>query len=204
MAKKEQTPLNILTESLGLYISNFDKFTKYMTFPVLGQIAGLIIIFFTTYIYTTNINKLIERYPNLDSMNYLILFAILIVLPGMAIFCKAFYEYLIAYGALNSMFENMTRSGRVYDFEAHTKLIKRRIIPFMGLWLLIGIFSIIAMCPLMWVICGILAVYLVLSFQVFTFEPEQSPVGCLKRSCLLIKGHFGSTFLLIAIIGALT
>ena len=47
MTKKQQTPLGIFTESVGLYFSNFDKFLKYMTFPVLGQIGGLILVFFT-------------------------------------------------------------------------------------------------------------------------------------------------------------
>ena len=44
----------------------------------------------------------------------------------------------------------------------------------------------------------------VLAFQVFTFEPEQSPVGCVKKSLYLIKGKFRSTFILLALIGGLT
>ena len=59
MAKKTQTPLGILIESIGLYFSNFDKFIKYMTFPVLGQILGLTVIFTITYFYTQNIGALI-------------------------------------------------------------------------------------------------------------------------------------------------
>ena len=38
----------------------------------------------------------------------------------------------------------------------------------------------------------------------FTYEPEQTPIGCAKRSFELIKGHFLSTFMLFALIGALT
>ena len=67
-----------------------------------------------------------------------------------------------------------------------------------------GIFSLIAVCPLFWVICAILAVYFVLVFQVFTFEPDVSPLGCVRKSLSLIKGHFASTFMLIALVGALT
>ena len=204
MPKKQQTVWGIFTESIGLYFSNFDKFMKYMTFPVLGQIAGLIIVFFTTYFYTVNMPKLIDKYPNLNSLSTLILISVLISLPGLAIFCKAFWEYLIAYGAVNSMLENMLRSGKVYDFEAHTELIKRRAFSFIGLWFLFGIFSLVAVCPLMWVICVVFAVYFVLVFQVFTFEPELSPIGCVKKSLLLVKGHFGSTFMLIALVGLLT
>ena len=98
----------------------------------------------------------------------------------------------------------MLRSGKVYDFEAHTELIKRRAFSFIGLWFLFGIFSLIAICPLMWVICAVFAIYFVLVFQVFTFEPELSPIGCVKKSLMLVKGHFRDTFLLFALVGALT
>ncbi len=204
MTKKTQTPMGIFTESIGLYFSNFDKFVKYMTFPVLGQIAGLGLVFLVTFFYTANLPALIERFSLFDNFTFLILISIVITLPGLAIFVKAFWEYLVAYGAINSMLDNMLKSGRVYDFDAHTELIKRRTIPFIGLWFLFGIFSLIAVCPLFWVICAILAVYFVLVFQVFTFEPDVSPLGCVRKSLSLIKGHFASTFMLIALVGALT
>ena len=199
MSKKKNTPLNIFMESVGLYFSNFDKFVKYMTFPVLGQLAGLSLVFLLTYFYAIKMPIVIEKVPVLNNFGLLFLFAILIMLPGLA-----FWEYLVAYGAVNSMVENMLKSGKVYDFDAHTELIKRRTFSFVGLWLLFGIFSMVAVIPFFWVICGILAVFFVLAFQVFTFEPEQSPFGCVRRSTQLIKGHFASTFMLIALVGALT
>lgn len=204
MAKKYNTPLSIFTEAIGLYFSNFTKFIRYMTFPVLGQIGGLLLVFLITYFYTQNLPPLIEKFSTLNNFNTLVLISILITLPGLAIFCKSFWEYLIAYGAVNSMYENMRKSGKVYDFAAHTELIKRRTLPYIGLWFLFGVFSAISVCPLFWVVCGILAVYFVLVFQVFTFEPELSPIGCVKRSLELVKGHFASTFMLMALIGALT
>lgn len=197
MSKKNKTPLGIFTESIGLYFSNFDKFVKYMTFPVLGQIGGLILIFGLYYLY-------IKYIPADLDFNLLILLAILVTVPGLAIFLKAFWEYLVAYGAVNSMLDNMLKSGKVYDFDAHTELIKRRTVPFIGIWLLVGIFSLLSALPIFWVPCGILAVFFVLIFQVFTYEPELSPVGCAKKSMLLIHGHFASTFMLIALAGALT
>ena len=204
MTKQNKTPLGIFAESIGLYFSNFDKFVQYMSFPVLGQIAGLGLVLLITFFYTQNLPNLIEKYPALNNFNALILLSIIITLPGLAIFIKAFWDYLVAYGAINSMLDNMLKSGRVYDFDAHTELVKRRSVPFVGLWFLFGIFSILAMCPLFWVVCGILAVYFVLIFQIFTFEPELSPAGCVKRSLNLIKGHFASTFMLMAFVGLLT
>ena len=204
MTKQNKTPLGIFAESIGLYFSNFDKFVQYMSFPVLGQIAGLGLVLLITFFYTQNLPNLIEKYPALNNFNALILLSIIITLPGLAIFIKAFWDYLIAYGAINSMLDNMLKSGRVYDFDAHTELVKRRSVPFVGLWFLFGIFSILAICPLFWVVCGILAIYFVLVFQIFTFEPELSPAGCVKRSLNLIKGHFASTFMLMAFVGLLT
>ncbi len=204
MTKQNKTPLGIFAESIGLYFSNFDKFVQYMSFPVLGQIAGLGLVLLITFFYTQNLPNLIEKYPALNNFNALILLSIIITLPGLAIFIKAFWDYLVAYGAINSMLDNMLKSGRVYDFDAHTELVKRRSVPFVGLWFLFGIFSILAICPLFWVVCGILAVYFVLVFQIFTFEPELSPAGCVKRSLDLIKGHFASTFMLMAFVGLLT
>lgn len=204
MVTKNKTPLGIFAESIGLYFSNFDKFIQYMSFPVLGQIVGLCLVLFITYFYTQNLPTLIINYPALDNLNTLILLSIVITLPGLAIFVKAFWDYLVAYGAINSMLDNMLKSGRVYDFDAHNELIKRRSIPFIGLWFLFGIFSIIAFCPLFWVVCGILVVYFVLTFQIFTFEPELSPAGCVRKSVELVKGHFASTFMLLALVGLLT
>ena len=204
MAKKDKSIFNIFTEAVGLYFSNIDKFIKYMSFPVLGQIFGLYIVFGTAYLYSTNIDKLILKYPNLNSFGSLLAISLIITLPGLAIFCKAFWEYLVAYGAINSMLENMLKSGRVYDFSEHTELIKSRSFSFVGLWFILGIFSIIGLCPLFWIICGVVAIYLVLVFQVFTFERELSPFGCIKKSFMLIKGHFASTVLLIISASALT
>ena len=204
MIKKTNTVLGIFTESIGLYFSNFDKFLKYMTFPVLGQIAGLILVFFTTYFFSINMSKLIDKYPSLNSLSTLFIISIFISLPGLAILCKAFWEYLVAYGSINSMYENMIHSGKVYDFDAHTELVKRRAVTFIGIWFLFGFFTIIAICPLMWVICAIFAVYFILVFQVYTFEPELSPFGCVKKSLQLIKGNFKATFMLMCLIGALT
>ncbi len=204
MTKKNKTLLGIFIESIGLYFSNFDKFVKYMTFPVLGQLGGLSLVFLLTYFYAKNMPALIEKFPNLNSFSLLLGVAILLILPGLSIFMKAFWEYLVAYGAVNSMLENMLKSGKVYDFDAHTELIKRRAVPFIGLWFLFGIFSLVSVIPFFWVPCGVLAVFFVLVFQVFTYEPELSPIGCVKKSLQLVKGHFASTFMLIALVGALT
>ncbi len=204
MPKKNKNPFGIFTESIGLYFSNFGKFIKYMTFPVIGQVVGLLIVFLCTYFYSKNLPILIEKYSAFNNFNTLVLMSVIVAIPGLLIFTKAFWEYLVAYGAINSMLDNMLKSGKVYDFNAHTELIKRRTASFIGLWLLFGIFSIITLCPLFWVPALVLAVYFVLIFQVFTYESELSPIGCVKKSFMLVKGHFLPTFILMTMAGLLT
>ncbi len=203
MTKKNKTPFGIFTEAIGLYFSNFGKFTKYMTFPVLGQILGLILTLICTLVYSKHLPNLIEQYKIFNNFNTLVLMSVVVAIPGLIIFIKAFWEYLVAYGAINSMLDNMLKSGKVYDFSAHTELIKRRTASFVSLWLIIGIFSVFASFPLLWVPAGVVAIYLVLVFQVFTYEPELSPAGCIKESFNLIKGHFLPTFMLVAMAGLL-
>ena len=203
MSKKAKTPFGIFTDSVGLYFSNFSQFVKYMSFPVWGQILGVVLILITTYIFTQNIPNLLEKFPNLNDPKYIILLTILVTLPGILIYMKAFVDFLIAYGSVNSMLDNMLKSGRVYDFEAHTGLVKKHAASFFGLWLLLGAYSLLAILPPFWIICGIFAVYFVLVFQVFTFENE-TPFGCFRRSLQLVLRHFGSTFLLMVLAGGLT
>lgn len=204
MSKNSKIPLKIFMESIGLYFSNIDKFFKYMSFPVLGQFLGILLTLFLTIAYSKNLQILLEKYPNINSLQILLPLTLIVILPGLAIFTKAFWEYLVAYGAINSMLDNLLKSGRVYDFGAHTQLIKQRTANFIGLWTIVAIFSILSACPLLWVLGAIFAVYIVLIFQVFTYESELSPIGCIKKSFSLVKGHFASTFMLIALVGALT
>ena len=88
MTKKKNTILNIFMDSLKLYFSNFDKFIKYMTFPVLGQLLGLILVLALTFFYSKNLPNLIEKFPNFGEVSTVLIFAILIALPGLAIFIK--------------------------------------------------------------------------------------------------------------------
>ena len=96
MAKKSKTALGIFTESIGLYFSNTDKFIKYMTFPVLGQIAGLTLVFLLTLFYSKQMPTLIVKFPSLNNFSLLVTLAILVMLPGFILFAKAFWEYLTA------------------------------------------------------------------------------------------------------------
>ncbi len=195
---------NILIEGVKIYCLNFLKFTQYMAFPVLGQILGMGLIFGLAGLYTAYLPVLIEKSPAFNSFTTIVACVILITVPGMIIFLKAFWDYLVAYGALNSMTESALNTGKVYDFPAHNALITQRTFKYVGLWFLVGILSILAINPFFIIIAAVLFIYFILIFQVFTFEDDVSVFGCFRRSMLLIKGNFARTFILMCIIGFFT
>ena len=126
------------------------------------------------------------------------------VIPGLLIFVKALWDYLVAFGAINSMVEGYQNTGRVYDFRAHNEVVWKKTFSFIAIWFLISIFTIVAIIPFFWIFAFIFFVYFVLVFQVFTFENGLSPIGYFKRSFELIKGNFARTFLLMAILALFT
>lgn len=204
MAKIKNEVWSVFWLGLKLYLTNFGSFLKYMAFPVFGQLLGLILTIGASYLYAANLPKMITPGGLFDNFSMIFIVLFLICLPGLLIFAKALWDYLVAYGAVNSMLDNMLKSGHVYDFPAHTALITRRTAGFVGLWLLFSIFTFLGLFPLFWIIAGILFVYFVLIFQVFTFEPDKSPFGCFQKSSNLISGNFAKTAGLMVLVGALT
>lgn len=204
MIKIKNDVFGIFTRSVNLYVSNFKSFMNYMAFPVFGQIIGLALIFILSSLLVSFTPAIMASLNPMYIIGTIVGLSIVAALPGLIIFLKAFWEYLVAYGALNSMTENMIKSGRVYDFQAHTELIKRRSGSFVGLWLLCSLCTIVGILPPFWIIAGIAFVYFILIFQVFTFEPELSVIGCFKKSFQLIKNNFWRTFGLMLLVWLLT
>lgn len=204
MNKTKNGVLGIFWQGTKLYFKNFVSFFKYMAFPVFGQILGMLLIIFASFFYAGCLEKLVVPGGIFDNFAMIFLVLFLVTLPGLFVLIKAFWEYLVAYGAINSMVENMLKSGKVYDFHAHTEVITRRSASFGLLWALLAVFGLIGAFPLFWVISGILSVYFILIFQVFAFEPDKSPFGCFKKSATIIKGHFVSTSGLMILLGIST
>lgn len=204
MAKIKDSVWNIFGQATKLYFTNFVSFFKYMAFPVFGQILGIVLTFLAAFFYAQKLPQWAVRGSLFDNFSMIFIVLFLITLPGLLIFAKAFWDYLVAYGAINSMVDNLVKSNKVYDFPAHNELITRRTGTFVGLWLLFGLFSVVGMFPLFWVVAGIFFIYFVLIFQVFTFEPDKSPIGCFKKSVSIIKGNFARTVGLMSLLGLLT
>lgn len=192
--------VSIFFKGLKIFCLNIHKFLLYMTFPILGQIAGLFLIFGGNFWFAQNIKDLSQKYPILNDMSFVIGFAVLLTLPGLLILLKAFWDYLVAYVALNSMTEGYLNTGKVYDFRAHNSVVSNKPFSFMALWFLFGIFTIVALFPVFWILGAIFFIYFILIFQVFTFENGLSPVGYFRRSFEIIKGKFAKTFALTLIL----
>lgn len=200
MAKENKSVFEILTEGIGIYVKHLPVFLKYMSFPVFGQFVGIILALALPLGFVYSFGSLIEN----AGLTFALTMALCI--PGLIIFTKAFWEYLVAYVAINSMTENTVKSGRIYDIEAHKKVatMSKRVGEFVLLWLLFGLFSIVAILPPMWVFAIIIFVYIVLIFQVFTFEKTLTPRECFIRSKNLVKSHYAQTAGLMVLVGGLT
>ena len=204
MAKEDKSIWLVFFEGIKIYALNIHKFLLYMAFPVLGQLIGLVMIFGLTYWFTRNYQNLAVKYAPLNDFSTLLTVVVITIIPGLLIFMKAFWDYLVAYGAVNSMTEGYLNTGKVYDFRAHNEVITNRTFSYIVLWLLFGIYAFLSVIPVFWIIGAVFFIYFILIFQVFTFEQGVSPVGYFKRSMSLVKGKFARTFLLMILLGIFT
>lgn len=184
----------VLFEGLKIYFSNIDKFILYMLFPVLGQVLGIALCFGLTLGLSDKIAA------KADSLSSAMLFILLLAIPGLLIFAKAFWDYVVAYVALNSMTEGAVTSGKVYDFKSHNEVATRRSFKYIGFLLILSVLMSLG-TSIFFIIPGfVLWIYLILIFQIFTFEPDLSIWECYKKSFVLVKGDWGRTFSLMLIL----
>ena len=207
MAKKDSTFVNVVKiffNGTKLYFLNFEKFFKYMAFPVFGQIIGISMIFFASYIFTLHVSDLTTKSPVFDNIPLVFLMLLVLTLPGFFIFCKAFWDYLIAMAALNSMASSLLEGDKLDDTGIHSELIKRRTASYILFLLMISIIYMLLSFPLLWALLAIVFVYLSLSFQVFALEEDKSALEAIKTSINLIKFNFWRCALLLFILGIVT
>ena len=184
----------VLFEGLKIYFSNIDKFILYMLFPLLGQVLGIALCFGLTLGLSDKIAA------KADSISSAMLFILLLAIPGLLIFAKAFWDYVVAYVALNSMTEGAVTSGKVYDFKSHNEVATRRSFKYIGFLLILSVLMSLG-TSIFFIIPGfVLWIYLILIFQIFTFEPDLSIWECYKKSFVLVKGDWGRTFSLMLIL----
>lgn len=207
MAKKESavmSAINIFFNGVKLYFLNFEKFFKYMSFPIIGQIAGISLIFFASYIFTIHVSSFTGKSPVFDNIPIVFLILLLLTLPGFFIFCKAFWDYMIALAALNSMASSLMEGAKLEDTGMHAELIKRRAGSYILFLLLLTIIYALLSIPILWGLLVIAFVYLSLSFQVFALEEDKSAFDAIKTGINLIKSNFIRTSILLILLGLFT
>ena len=184
----------VLAEGLRIYFTNIDKILVYMLFPVFGQLIGIILSFGLSLDFA---NQIVER---VDNPWIAILLVLLLAIPGLLVFVKAFWDFMVAYIALNSMTEGAISTGKVYDFQSHNEVATRRTWAYVLLLLAVGVLSSIGSSIFFMIPASVLWIYFILVFQIFTFEPDLKIHEYFKRSFLLVRGHWFRTCLLMIIL----
>lgn len=205
MGRKSKKSLNVFSiffNSIGIYFSYLDKLTKYLLFPVFGQILGLIAIFTIVYFLNVNVNVLTEKFPIFAFEQNLFILYICLILPFLIVLLKAFYDYMIAFSALNTVSYTLLAKKKVkdLDFPSHNANIIRRLPSYLGLLLIFSFITTVLIIPPILLVAPILFVYLVLIFQVFALEQQQNPFYPISRSVSLVKGHFWKTSILLILV----
>lgn len=185
----------ILWEGIKIYFSNIDKFFLYMLFPVFGQVVGIALSFGLSLGFADKVAQ------KADSPASALLMILLLAIPGLLIFAEAFWDYMVAYVALNSMTEGAVTTGKVYDLASHNEVATQRGWKYVGFLIVLSILISLG-SSIFFIIPGfVLWIYFILVFQVFTFEPDLSITDIFKRSFLLVKGNWARTFILMAVLG---
>lgn len=193
--KSKNSIFFILWEGIKIYFSNIDKFLLYMLFPVFGQVIGIALSFGLSLGFA---DKVVQK---ADSPAVALLMILLLAIPGLLIFAKAFWDYMVAYVALNSMTEGAVTTGKVYDLVSHNEVATQRGWKYIGFLIILSVLMSLG-SSIFFIIPGFVPwIYFILVFQVFTFEPDLSITDIFKRSFLLVKGNWARTFILMAVLG---
>lgn len=197
MAKKKEFPIiasfKIFINAFNLYFKHIDKFLKYMTYPVMGQVLGIFMIFGAVHFITNNVYQWLETTPLLNNISLVFLLVILSIVPGFIIFLTAFWKFLVAYGSLNSMANNIISNAKFQDVNIHNDIITRRSKDFIILLLIMSLVSSVLVFPPFW----LLAVFMALIFQVFALEENLNLNNVLIRAVSLVKTGYLKTLILM-------
>jgi hypothetical protein len=207
----------IIFKSLMIYIKNFLPLSRLMLFPVFGQIIGLFLIFYPTYLYKEYYLAKLSGDNLQQNLVFILLGSLFIVIPGFAVFLKAFWDYMVAMVSLNPMVSDIEKKRNLDDFKVYNSSVKLKtnnyvilLLLLSVLWLAVCIFPFFAfflglfinavfiapifllMALISVIFSIILSVNLSLAFQIFAFE-SISPIEIIKKSWNLVKGNFWRT-----------
>ena len=196
-SKSKVSVLKTVFEGLKIYLNNLDIFVKYLSFPILGTFFGAFLLFSINYCYVTNIEKLQMANPVFENMAVIMTLLLILTIPGFLIMIKAFVDYVIAFGAINSMCVN---EKRIVDVYYHKETIKRRFLPYCVLIVVLSLIITILSFPILLPLLLIAVIFLSLTVQIFTLEEDSTPFSAMKKSTELVKSDFWTVFWILIII----
>ena len=198
MARKKSNKFvgtfQIFLSSLKTYFLYLDQLLKYMAFPVLGQLISVVLMFTLAYYFRLHLEGLSanEFFAHRITNLYIIFFVILF--PLILVFMKSFYEYLIAFTALNTVFYTANKNkAKKVDFKACNAVITRRLGSYVFLMLLV---SLLLSVPLF---APIIAFFLTFVFQVFALENGSSAANSIKRSFQIVAENIVPTLIMLVL-----
>ncbi len=208
----------IFYKSTIIYVKNLIPLTWAMLFPVLGQLIGAVLIFYPTYLYKVNyMSNLSPEYIQ-HSMFFILLGLFIIILPGLFIFMKAFWEYMIIMVSINMLISDIEHKGDMGELKYHSHNIKKKsgdyialltiitlfwlaitVLPILGLLIILITIQNIQIFNLFMFISYFVAIFILiklsLAFQVFAFE-EMTPMQTIMKSWNLTRQNFWRTLLI--------
>ena len=191
-SKTELSVIGIIFKGLRTYLYNLDIFVKYLSFPILGTFLGIFLVFAITYCYVTNLEKLEGINPIFNNVAVLMTLLLVLTVPGFLIMIKAFVDYIIAFGAINSMC--VLGEKRITNTNDHNSVIKQRFGQYCILLVVLSIIFSAFSFPLLIPLLILSLLFLALAVQVFTLEEDSSPFEAIVRSIKLVKSKFWLVF----------
>lgn len=201
MARKKSNKFvgtfQIFLSSIKTYFLYLDQLLKYMAFPVFGQIISIILMFTLAYYFRLNMENLSGNSLFSGNINYLYIVFFIILIPLILVFMKSFYEYLIAFTALNTVFYTANKNkAKKIDFKACNGVITRRLGSYILLMLLITLLFIL---PPFSFFAPIIAFFLSFAFQVFALENGVSAINSIKRSFQIVAENIIPTLVMLVL-----
>jgi len=212
--KYSKNIFSILLDTFEIYYKNFFSFSRVMLYPVFGQILGIILIFFLTYVYRVYILDNMTPEQLNSGLIFLLLALLFLVMPGFGVFITAFWDYMVSMISLNTMTEEIVKKGNISNFKLHNNQVKLKTNEYIVLLLLITlIWSVLIILPffafflgifvnspvitlffvmlsaISAILCWIISVKISLAFQIFAFE-NISPLEVIKKSWKITSKNF--------------
>ncbi len=186
----------IFFSSIKTYFMYLDQCSKYLAYPIFGQLISIYLLFAITYYFNKNVDHIRALYPLLQDDNTLLISFFVVLTPLFYILIQTVYRYIIAFESLNILFSTVShfKKNKKVDFALNDRAVERRLF---GYILLMLIVTFLLITPPLVLFAPITWIFLCLTFQVHTLENNTSPFDAVSRSVKLVKNNIIPTIIMI-------